>query len=67
MMKAASAAASYISGHINSVTFASDRVMIALDAGLPDNCAGTSYGRMRIPPENKAMTAFVIGLWMRGG
>lgn len=56
----------YLSGHISNVTFAGDEVLIMLDAGLPDNCVGTSYGWMRIPAENKSMNAFVIGLWMRG-
>ena len=62
----AEAGPTYTSGHISNVTFAGDWVMIMVDAGLPDNCAGTSWGWMKIPPENKAMSAFVIGLWMRG-
>src|SRR5678816_2052929 len=49
----------YISGHINNVTFAGDQVLIMVDAGLPDNCVGTSYGWMKIPPEYKSMSAFV--------
>jgi hypothetical protein len=56
----------HVSGHISNVTFTGDYVMIMVDAGLPGNCAGTSWGWMKIPPENKAMNAFVIGLWMRG-
>jgi hypothetical protein len=56
----------YTSGHISNVTFAGNDVMIMVDAGLPGNCAGTSWGWMRIPAENHAMNAFVIGLWMRG-
>ena len=60
------AASSYVSGHVVDVTFASDWVMIRLDAGLPDNCVGSSYGWMKIPPENKPMNALAIGLWMRG-
>jgi hypothetical protein len=40
--------------------------MIMLDVGLPSNCEGTAWGWMKVPPENKAMTAFVIGLWLRG-
>jgi hypothetical protein len=55
-----------VTGHINNVTFAGDYVMIMVDAGLPGNCSGTSWGWMKIPAENKAMAAFVIGLWMRG-
>jgi hypothetical protein len=66
LARPAFAAPLYISGHISNVTFANDWVMIMMDAGLPDNCSGTAWGWMKIPPENKAMTAFVIGLWMRG-
>ena len=56
----------YVSGHISNVTFDGDSVMIMVDVGLPDNCAGTPWGWMRIPAENKPIIAFVIGLWMRG-
>ena len=62
----ASAEPNYLNGRISNVTFAGDEVLIMLDAGLPGNCAGTHYGWMRISPEYKSMTAFVIGLWMRG-
>ena len=37
-----------------------------LDTGLPDNCNGSAYGWMIISGDYKPMTAFVIGLWMRG-
>jgi hypothetical protein len=60
------AAPTYMSGHIIDVTFAGEDVLIRLDTGLPDNCVGTSFGWMRIPPEYKPLSAFVIGLWMRG-
>jgi hypothetical protein len=63
---AAIAQPTYITGHMIDVTFAWDYVLIRIDAGLPDNCAGTSYGWMKIPAENKSMNAFVVGLWMRG-
>jgi hypothetical protein len=56
----------YTSGHISNVTFVDDYVMIMVDAGLPGNCAGTSWGWMKIPVASKAMAAFVVGLWMRG-
>jgi len=56
----------YTSGHINNVTLADDYVMIMIDAGLPGNCAGTSWGWMKVPSTATAMKAFVIGLWMRG-
>ena len=63
---AAFAGPTYMTGHIIDVTFTYDVAMIRLDSGLPDNCAGTSYGWMRIPPENKAMSAYVIGLSLSG-
>jgi hypothetical protein len=63
---AANAQPTYVSGHINDITFAWDALLLRVDAGLPDNCAGTSYGWMKIPVENKSMNAFVVGLWMRG-
>lgn len=56
----------YSSGHISNVTFVDDYVMIMMDSGLPGNCAGTSWGWMKVPSNSKAMAAFVIGLWMRG-
>ena len=66
LSNSAQAAPTYMSGHITNVTFAQDWVMVMLDTGLPDNCAGTAYGWMKIPPEDKPMIAFVTGLWMRG-
>jgi hypothetical protein len=53
-------------GHINDVTFAGEYVMIRIDAGVSGNCEGTPWGWMRIPVQSKSMSAFVIGLWMRG-
>lgn len=66
LTRPAHAAATYIHGRISNVTFAGDYVMIMLDAGLPENCTGSAWGWMKIPPENKPMTAFVMGLWLRG-
>jgi hypothetical protein len=62
----AQTAPSHTSGHISNVTFVDDYVMIMVDVGLPGNCAGTSWGWMKIPVASKAMAGFVIGLWMRG-
>jgi hypothetical protein len=61
-----SAAASYMTGRIIDITFTQDWMMIRLDTGLPDNCIGTAYGWMKIPAESKPMTAFAMGLWLRG-
>jgi len=62
----AQAEPTYLSGHITNVTFSGTQTMIMLDTGLPDNCIGSPYGWMIIPADYKPMTAFVLGLWMRG-
>jgi hypothetical protein len=62
----AHAADTYNNGYISNITFSGDEVLVMLSTGVPTNCTGTPYGWMRIPPEYKSMTAFVIGLWMRG-
>ena len=64
--QSATAAANYQSGHIADVTFLGDAVMLRLDSGQPDNCTGTAWGWIKVPVANKSMSAFVIGLWMRG-
>jgi hypothetical protein len=51
------AAQTYVHGRISNVTFEQDSVMIMIDAGLPDNCAGTSWRWMRVPAEYKPMVA----------
>jgi hypothetical protein len=63
---AAQAAENYQSGHISNITFVADTVFIQLDSGLPTNCTGTPHGWMTIPTANKAMIAFVTGLYLRG-
>jgi hypothetical protein len=62
----AGAANGYISGHIVSSTFVGDAIYIKVDAGLPDNCAGSPFGWMVIPASAKPMAAYVIGLKLRG-
>lgn len=57
---------SWQTGRINNVTVSGDQVLITLDSGLPDNCAGTAYGWMMISPSYKAMQALVLALWARG-
>lgn len=63
---AAYADQTHLAGRISNMTLAGDSVLIMLDTGVPGNCAGTPYGWMRIPAVNKPMTAFVLGLWLRG-
>jgi hypothetical protein len=67
-LASASAAAydTYQDGRISNVTFGGDTVLIMLDTGLPDNCAGSPFGWMQIPANNKAMQALILGIWMRG-
>lgn len=62
----AQTATGYSTGHISNVTYIGEAVLIMVDAGLPGNCAGTSWGWLKIPVANKSMAAFVTGLWMRG-
>ena len=56
----------YESGHITRVSYLGDFMIITVDTGVPTNCTGTPFGWMAIPVANKAMQAFVTGLWMRG-
>lgn len=69
LSRSAFAAASYQTGHITRMTTINTSysgVLIALDSGLPDNCAGTPYGWMWIPT-GTTMAAYVLGLWLEGG
>ena len=56
----------YLTGYITRVSYAQDVVLIMLSSGVPSNCTGVSYNWLTIPAQNKAMQAFVTGLWMRG-
>lgn len=56
----------YQDGRISNITVAGNTVMIMLDTGMPTNCAGSPFGWMQIPENNKAMQSLVLGLWMRG-
>jgi hypothetical protein len=53
-------------GKISNVSFETDRVLIKLDSGLPQWCAGTPDGWMSIPPSYKSIQALVLGMWLRG-
>jgi hypothetical protein len=66
LASSAVAGPNYVQGHISNVTFAGDSVLIMIDAGFPDNCANTPSGWMLVPPEYKPLSAFVLGLWLRG-
>jgi hypothetical protein len=62
----------YEVGHITAMTTNNgtggtpDGIMIQLDSGLPDNCAGTTFGWMWIPAASSVLTAYVLGLWLSG-
>lgn len=66
LSETADAFPNYSIGHIVDVTFVNDDVLVHLDSGPPDNCAGTQLGWMRIPGTNRPMVGFVLGLLMRG-
>ena len=55
-----------LTGYITRVSYAQDVILIMLSSGVPSNCTGVSYNWLTIPAQNKAMQAFVTGLWMRG-
>lgn len=56
----------YLDGRISNITVAGNTVLIMLDTGMPDNCAGSPYGWMQVPETNKVMQSLVLGMWMRG-
>ena len=53
-------------GTINNITSTQQGLLIRLDTGLPDNCAGTPYGWMLIPEANKTLIATTLMLWAMG-
>lgn len=64
--QAAGAGPGHQSGNLANVTVMGETVMIQLDSGLPDNCAGTAYGWMMIPAQYKSMVALILAVWARG-
>lgn len=69
MVLASTSAAAYDTyqgGRITNVSVAGNTVLIMLDSGMPDNCAGSPYGWMQVPETNKVMQSLVLGMWMRG-
>ena len=58
--------ANYEVGHITRVSYTTYGVLIMMDGGLPDNCAGTPDGWMLVGSSYTGMIAFITGLWMRG-
>jgi hypothetical protein len=66
MTSIAHAGATYQSGHITRVAYATNGVLIMLDAGPPTNCSATPYGWMMMAPQYTAMISWVTGLWFQG-
>jgi len=53
-------------GKITNLTAVTGGIMIMLDTGLPDNCAGSPYGWMLIKQSNTAITSVVLATWVSG-
>ena len=47
-------------GNLNGYSTVPGGLLIMVDTGIPDNCAGTPYGWMIIAEEDKAMLAVVL-------
>jgi hypothetical protein len=50
----------YISGNVKNYTAIQGGLMIMVDTGVPDNCAGTPYGWLIIAEADKAMLAMAF-------
>ena len=56
----------YLSGNIKDLTSNTSGLMIMLDTGVPDNCAGVSANWMTIEKENTAMISVALTMWATG-
>jgi len=52
--------ANWIGGNIIDITSATQGLMVRIDAGVPDNCAGTFFGWMLIPDSARTMVAVTL-------
>jgi hypothetical protein len=59
-------ASSWQSGNISNITSIPGGLMIMLDSGMPDNCAGSPFGWMLIPEANKTIIATTLMVWAMG-
>jgi hypothetical protein len=57
------AAEAHLGGRIIDVTAYTGGLMVRLETGVPDNCAGVGYGWMTIPESNKTMIAMALMVW----
>jgi hypothetical protein len=63
----AGAADTYLTGNLSEVTTVPEGLLIRLDNGLPDHCAGTPYNWMLVSEANKTVLAMTMMLWFTGG
>ena len=50
----------YVYGNLNGYSTVPGGLLIMVDTGIPDNCAGTPYGWMIIAEEDKAMLSVAL-------
>ena len=62
----AQSASYYQVGKIKNITAVTGGIMIMMDTGLPDNCAGTPFGWLLIKQEYAAITSVVLAAWASG-
>jgi hypothetical protein len=62
----AHAAETYLTGNLSEVTTVPEGLLIRLDNGLPDHCAGTPYNWMLVPETHKTVLAMTMMLWLAG-
>lgn len=63
MSPAVFSAPSWTGGNILNLTSTSAGVMIIMDSGAPDNCAGTPHGWLLVRNQDKVMAAMVMAMW----
>lgn len=56
----------HLGGKISNLTAVKPGILVMLNNGMPDNCAGSPYGWMLIKQENTAITAVVLSAWALG-
>jgi len=56
----------YLSGKLSNIASSSSNLLIMMDKGVPDNCAGVSYNWMRVKKEDTVMVSMVMSMWLSG-
>ncbi|TQV74915.1 hypothetical protein FLL45_08115 [Aliikangiella marina] len=57
------AAETYQRGKIINITSGKSGLLIKLDSGVPNNCADSPYGWIKVLQEHTAMTSVVLMMW----